>query len=297
MPGTEPGPLVSIGIPTYNRAHCLPRSVKSVLRQGHTQIEVIVSDNASTDGTEALCRQYAASDQRVRYIRQERNLGPTPNFNTALAAARGEYFMWLADDDWLDPDYVARCLDALRGDPGVVTAGGRAALYAEHGGFLGQDIALNLVQATPQARVLAYYAQVTFNSLFYGLTKADVLRPIGLTNALAGDWKTVSALALRGKMVTIEGTRIHRRAAGTSSSFKSTLRTLRLPAYQGYFPRVLIAVNSSRDVCSDDAVAHLPLFARWGLAFRVFAILMLRYSWMRRFISHRVRAVLIAKCQ
>lgn len=294
MPEIAPSPLVSIGIPTYNRARFLSRSLESALNQSHSHIEVIVSDNASFDETEDLCRKYAASDRRVRYFRQNENVGPTRNFNATLDVVRGEYFMWLADDDWLDSNYVACCLSRLHADPAVIAAAGRAKLYAENSEFQERDISINLLQATPQARVLAYYAQVTYNSLFYGLTKSEILRKIGLENTLAGDWKTVSVLALHGKLITVEETSIHRMAAGTSQSFKSTIRTLRLPAYQAYFPRIIIAYNSSKSIFSSDVIAHLPLFPRLQLALKIFAILMLRYSWMKRFIPRRMRKLFVA---
>lgn len=288
-----PGPLVSIGIPTYNRAALLPRSLRSALDQSHSHIEVIVSDNASSDGTEAACRGFVAADRRVRYIRQEQNVGPTRNFNAVLEAARGEYFMWLADDDWLDADYVARCLVVL-GDPEFVAAAGRAKLYAASGGFKEYDAAISLRHPAPAARVLSYYARVTFNSLFYGLARREIVRKVGLDNALASDWKTVGTLALYGKLATVEETSLHRMAAGTSQSFANTLRTLRLPLYQGYFPRILIAFGCARSAFSSDVIADLPWGPRAQLALKVFAILMLRFSWMRQFIPRQLRNRFVA---
>src|SRR5689334_3512409 len=109
-------PLVSIGLPTYNRVARLERAVKFILAQDYPNIELVISDNASADDTPALCRRLAEADRRVRYLRQQTNVGPTANYAAALAAASGDVYMATADDDWLAPNYVGNCLTALLAD-------------------------------------------------------------------------------------------------------------------------------------------------------------------------------------
>lgn len=102
-------PLVTIGIPTYNRAdNYLPNAITSALTQTYHNIEVIVSDNCSTDNTEELVR--SISDSRLRYIRPETNIGSNGNFNFCLRAAKGEYFLLLCDDDLIDHDFIETCM-------------------------------------------------------------------------------------------------------------------------------------------------------------------------------------------
>jgi glycosyltransferase involved in cell wall biosynthesis len=117
-------PLVSIGMPTYNRADgYLPLALDSALNQGYPNLEIIVSDNASTDGTQELIRSKA--DSRIRYFRHEEGIGGTNNFNYCLSEARGAYFLLLHDDDLIDPDFVSVCMQSLEGKPdvGVVRTG------------------------------------------------------------------------------------------------------------------------------------------------------------------------------
>ena len=83
-------------------------------------LELVISDNASDDGTEEICRQFARSDSRVRYHRQPQNIGLVANFNTVLHLARGPYFKWMGDDDWLTPTYVSRCVEVLEGDATLI---------------------------------------------------------------------------------------------------------------------------------------------------------------------------------
>lgn len=110
-------PLVSIGLPTWNRAHLLPGALESLLNQTYRNIEYIISDNASTDDTEKLLRAYAAKDPRIRSIRQPVNIDGISNRDFVLVPARGKYFMWASDDDWWDPRFVETLVGVLERNP------------------------------------------------------------------------------------------------------------------------------------------------------------------------------------
>src|ERR1700688_2286292 len=105
------GPLVSVGIPTYNRPVGLRRTLEFICGQTYSNIEIIVSDNASLDpGTKSVAEEFAARDERIKYFRQRANIGAMENFRFVLAKASGDYFMWAADDDEWDPRFVETCL-------------------------------------------------------------------------------------------------------------------------------------------------------------------------------------------
>lgn len=108
--------LVSIGVPVYNGEKYLRQALESLLSQSHSNIEVIISDNASTDATERICREVAAKDKRVSYIRQQSNNGPIGNFNFVLQQAQGEYFMWAAHDDFWDEGWLAALVPCIKGN-------------------------------------------------------------------------------------------------------------------------------------------------------------------------------------
>jgi glycosyltransferase involved in cell wall biosynthesis len=109
-------PLVSIVLPVYNGADTVAPVIESVLAQTHPQVELVVSDNASTDGTQQICRQFERDDPRVVYLRQPRNIGLLNNFTSAADNTTGRYVRWIGDDDSLEPDYVARVLEAFAED-------------------------------------------------------------------------------------------------------------------------------------------------------------------------------------
>jgi glycosyltransferase involved in cell wall biosynthesis len=115
-------PRVSIGVPVFNGARHLASCLDSLLAQTYDDLEIVVSDNASTDDTAAICRAYSGHDERVRYIRQGRNVGAAANYNLLVRRATGELFKWAAHDDVCSPGLIERCVDALDRSPRDVLA-------------------------------------------------------------------------------------------------------------------------------------------------------------------------------
>ena len=111
---------VSIGIPVYNGEKYLAAALDSLLAQSFRDFEIVISDNASTDRTAEICRCYQNKDARVRYFRSDQNLGAAWNHNRVIELSSAPLFKWAACDDLHDPLYLARCVDALHNDSGVV---------------------------------------------------------------------------------------------------------------------------------------------------------------------------------
>jgi glycosyltransferase involved in cell wall biosynthesis len=163
-------PLVTIGIPTYNRAAAtLPVALRSALDQTYRNIEIVVSDNASTDATEALVRGYA--DSRIRYVRHPQNIGANNNFNFCVEQARGAYFLLLHDDDLIDPDFVATCMDAVADSTeiGIIRTGlrvidGEGALRFERVNSVDGTSITDLVRAWYENRTSPYCCNTLCNT-------------------------------------------------------------------------------------------------------------------------------------
>ena len=260
-------PTVSVGIPTFNRAGKLARAVESVLAQSHRNLELVISDNASADGTRQLCEAYARADGRVRYLRAPFNRGPTANFNTLFGQFTGDYAMLLSDDDWLDPRYVEECLAELLRRPELVLVCGRAS-YLSDGEVLGRGVPMQLLEDSPRARVLRYLREVDENGVFYGLMAREVLlRAAPLRNVIGNDWLLAAAVAVQGKVATIETAAINRELGGTSSDFRRLAATLGLPRWQAWVPHLVIAWQVLRDVGGRaEAFGELPAAERARLA-------------------------------
>jgi len=109
-------------MPVYNGEKYIRGAIESILLQTHSNFELIISDNASTDGTQKICVEYAMRDSRIRYLRQPQNIGPFPNFSFILGQAKSEFFMWAAVDDRRPPHAVECLLTLLRHDPGCSLA-------------------------------------------------------------------------------------------------------------------------------------------------------------------------------
>ncbi len=258
-------PLVTIAVPTFNRATTLERCLESVLGQSYTAVEIIVCDNASTDSTEEVVTRALAGHPRARYVRHDSNLGAIANFHAGLDHATGDYFMWLADDDWLDPDYVARCVEVLTDDPRVVLANGDAIFYL-NGHPLCAEEGVSLTQASPTRRVLGYYASVVSNTAFYGLSTTEARRAVTFDNALASDWVHVAEFAALGGIRRVPVT-IHRSTGGASAAIEVSLARVVHP----------IAKLVAADVRRAAAFSHLGAAERRALASACAGVVYWRY--------------------
>jgi glycosyltransferase involved in cell wall biosynthesis len=254
QPANAAAPAVTIGIPTHNRASRLQRALESAVGQSEPDLEVIVSDDASTDETQQIVERAAVKDDRIRSLRHEVNIGLTANFNTLFAAARGRYVMILADDDWLEPDYVARCRAALENDSRLALVCGSAVYHASDGDtFPGRDIVL--LDASPTRRVRRYFATVTDNVCLYGLIRKPLIdRVLPMRNCLAGDWLLIARLAFLGTVRTDPATYVHRSPEGTSADFNRTVASMRLSRFEERHSHVAIMRFIRADIARDSPV-------------------------------------------
>ncbi len=115
-------PHVSIGLPVYNYAQFVGNAIEGVLAQTYEDFELLICDNASTDGTGEICREYAERDPRIRYFLHPENIGAARNFNSTFERSSGEYFKWLAADDGIEPEFLAKAVAVLDADPTTVNA-------------------------------------------------------------------------------------------------------------------------------------------------------------------------------
>ena len=111
---------VSIGIPVHNGEKFIQKKLDSLLKQTHTNFEIIISDNASTDSTATICKDYQKKDSRIKYILQKRNLGVHKNYETLLENASGDYFLFAQVDNYFSATFLEKCAEILDSNPNVV---------------------------------------------------------------------------------------------------------------------------------------------------------------------------------
>jgi glycosyltransferase involved in cell wall biosynthesis len=143
-------PRLSVGLPVYNGENYVAESLEALLGQSYEDFELIISDNASTDGTADICRRYARQDSRVRYIRQPQNIGLARNHNCLVGEARGELFKWASHDDLYAKDLVRRCVEVLDEHPHVVLAHTWTAMI-DGTGTVTRAVHYSLATASPSA--------------------------------------------------------------------------------------------------------------------------------------------------
>ena len=236
-------PLVSIGLPVRNAGKRVANVITSILAQDHPHLELVISDNASTDDTEEVCRELARSDSRIAYHRQAENIGLFNNFVYAIGAARGEYFRWIGDDDRLEPPYVSRCLRAFADDPrlilvttGMAYAGpdGVAHSASYEGTGLSSDDPM--VRLTEILRLLNE-SHLLIDPL-YGMVKRAPVAAIPRRNMMREDEVFATKLALAGPWG--HAPEILARRGWKPDKIRDIARRLDVPVWQAHFSSSLL---------------------------------------------------------
>jgi glycosyltransferase involved in cell wall biosynthesis len=197
-------PRLTIGLPVYNGEHYLEESLDALLGQTFEDFELIVSDNASTDGTADICRRYEQLDPRVRYVRQPRNLGAAGNHNFVVDQARAELFKWASADDLYARDLIERCVAALDANPHVVLAHSWTAMIDAAGSV---TAAVKYPLDTSSMRAPERFRSMLFESGgddYYGVIRTDVIRRVVPQGSYHhADRTIVTDLALQGPFFQI----------------------------------------------------------------------------------------------
>lgn len=227
----KPEPRVSIGMPVYNGERFLAETLDSVLRQTYSDFVLYIADNASTDGTEAICRDYAARDSRIHYIRNPVNVGAAANYTRCFSPATSEYFRWQNADDTIEPTLLEECVRELDAHPDVVLAYGKTRFIDANSQLIEPyEDNLHLPQARAADRYITCMNNIDLQHLMYGLIRRDVLARIPLLKSyVLSDINFICELSLYGKFTEIPrhlfNCRAHDKAASWDMGNKERLRT------------------------------------------------------------------------
>jgi|GEM_PF-1370447 len=195
---------VTIGMPVYNGAATIAAALDSLLAQTVTDFALVISDNGSTDGTEAICRDYVARDPRVSYVRQATNLGATMNFRYVLHAATTPYFMWAAGDDLWAPTFIETHLAALEATPQAVACQSRV-LFTKGGQPSHMSTGTYALTGTVKENLARFLWNPADNSRYYALFRTDTLQSVFPgRNFFALDWGVSAATLQLGTYLEID---------------------------------------------------------------------------------------------
>lgn len=212
IPNPPSAPRVAVGLPVRNGENYLGQAIDSILAQTFTDFCLIISDNASDDRTEEICRAYAAKDPRVIYYRQKENIGAAPNFNFVFEVSRSPYFRWAAHDDLIGPDFLRVCAEVLDRDPSLAVAHPRAAQIDAEGNVCGTFDGNSLAGGLSASQRLRWMLWVPEFTEMFGLLRSEVLRRTRLLGGFGGsDRNLLAEILLQGDKGCAPGYHFFRR--------------------------------------------------------------------------------------
>lgn len=213
-------PRVSVGLAVFNGGESLRASLGALLAQSLADFELIISDNASTDSTESIAREFAEKDRRIRYERNSYNIGLSANFNLVLSLARAPFFKWATADDICLPDFLTRCVEVLDQRPDVVLAYPRTQFIDEAGNALSiKDDSWHLDQESVEERLrFTIGVEQWVNSIAGVIRREALLRTHLLRSYPASDYGLLAELAVLGKFIEVPEVLYQRRIHSHSMS-------------------------------------------------------------------------------
>jgi len=190
---------ISIGMPVYNGEPFIYDAIDSLLRQTHTNFELIISNNCSTDRTREICLEFSINDPRIRYYEQSSNLGAARNFNFVKTVAEGDFFMWAAADDRWENGFIASCLQTLNEHPRAIGAITETRFGAVASPDSGSRPLTSKIKLLRRYKFLLYPGP---NTRFYSLFRISAIADIDFTeyDFHAGDWAFIFDILSQGEL-------------------------------------------------------------------------------------------------
>ena len=239
---------VSVGLPVYNGEKFIQRRLDSILNQTFTDFELIISDNASNDATSKICQEYIKKDKRVRYFRQNKNIGIVQNWNFVLQQAKYEYFVWASVDDLWNPNFLEKNIKILSSKKNVVCSIGKLVnltvkaqnLYSVKNNSITTSILKKLrsrfVKVNMHTLSGSYeekikdYLNSYMCSIIYGVFRTDELRKSCVIEEIgAFDWATNLNILKFGDVHVIDEILLKRYGGGFSTNTINYLMHFRMP--------------------------------------------------------------------
>lgn len=210
---TNSTPRLNIGLPVYNGEKYIEETLISLQKQTFQDYKLIISDNASTDRTEDICRAYASRDNRICYFRNEKNIGATQNWYRVFDLSSSEYFASVAHDDLYDPEYMRSCIEVLDRDPSTILCYSKTGVIDETGNLVGKyDVEVDTSSADPGQRLYNVIAIDLLCIQLYGVMRSNALRATKMFSGYYGcDRNTLFELCLLGKLVELPEQLFHHR--------------------------------------------------------------------------------------
>jgi len=238
-------PLVSVGVPVRNGAETLGMALDSIIAQTYTELEIIVSDNASDDDTGRIADEYACRDPRVRVVHQPIALKMLENFEATFRAATGRYLVWLAHDDLLQPEFVERTVAALECEPGAVLAFGTVDIFTDYETFADRRRVDHRFATSGMPVWRRLVRERNSGWEVKGLIRREALDGYRWwEHSVSPDWPLLTHLQVVGDVIDVPGAELW---VGYRAELKTTEERAALQSYAGVerFPLITLAWRSA----------------------------------------------------
>ena len=214
-------PLVTVGLPVYNGERFVAKSIETLLAQTFRDFKIVISDNASTDRTGEICREFASRDPRIEYHRNQTNIGMAGNYNLTFGLSRSKYFRWATADDFCAPELLEDHVKVMESDPSIALAYPRAWFVDEDGTpYEAWKDELHLMGDDPVERFKVVVKQIRRVHHHLGLMRADCVRKTGgIAKHVSSDVGFIAEMSLLGKFYQIDKQQFFRRLHRDSSSW------------------------------------------------------------------------------
>lgn len=270
-------PLISIGIPTYNRSKSMLLTLSSIWAQNYPHLEVIISDNCSPDNTEEVVQEISKGHPEIKYYRQKANIGMIPNFEFVLRNASGKYFMWVADDDALEVGVLLKYMAFLESHPYYSLVSGEIKYWLDNEQDLSER-GFTFEQKSSSLRVIGYYFKVVYGGMMHGLMRRELTKGINLRKVIGNDYHFIANLAYLGEIKHFEFVGYHKNFGGTSKDFKQYARHMGDSDFAGNFPHLKMACDAFAEVMYRSQVySEMPFHSKLTLAASSFSGMIIRY--------------------
>lgn len=258
-------PLVTVGIPTYNRPQGLARTLACICSQTYANLQVIVSDNCSTLAEVSdIIKEAAARDQRITPYIQQTNISIVPNFQFLLDKATGKYFMWAADDDQWEKDFIERCVNAMEASEEIAIAITSMDVFDKKDVFTPGRLNRSFMQQSLFSRSFNFVKSSMHNKFFLcGLYRTSMVKDVPFPNAWGGEHLFLYEAVTKGKFIFINGSPAFHYFEGGSSKTNASIKKAfniksRFYFLDGYIFKYLT---------SQFRFKHLSFFEKAGLFF------------------------------
>lgn len=216
-------PLVSIGLPVYNEERFLSKTIESLINQDYPNIEIIISDNYSDDATQDICREYSRHCERIRYFRQESNIGLGANFRTVFEESKGDYMLFACGHDLWSERYISECMNALIDNPNAVVAVPSSRWVGPSDELLSAKSGHSDTRGMDE---VARYFTIFWGNMHpaFGLIDKRVLKDWHIREIIGEDLIMLTFLALRGDFVHVPQAEWSRREFRFESSYNERIK-------------------------------------------------------------------------